>query len=297
MPDLVPPMVLGHEYVGELLDYGPDTDRTLAPGSIVTSVPYLDTPDGPQLIGLAPAAPGGLAERMVLQESRLLPVSDLDNAARAALAEPLAVGAHAVGAADMAAGDVALVIGCGPVGLSVIASLKALGHGPVVAADFSPGRRALAERVGADEVVDPSDASPYTAWADLAGPAMLPSPLLETPRRANTVVFECVGTPGVLASVMNSALPHTRVVVVGVCMQPDTITPVVGTTKELTLRFVFAYRPDEFAKALQWIVEDTVDVGPFITATRGFDEAAAAFADLRQPEHHCKILLTPGGIG
>lgn len=180
MPDLVPAMVLGHEYVGELLDYGPDTDRTLAPGSIVTSVPYLDTPDGPQLIGLAPAATGGLAERMVLQESRLLPVPDLDNAAYAALAEPLAVGAHAVGAADMAAGDVALVIGCGPVG---------------VAADFSPGRRALAEKIGADEVVDPSDVSPY------------------------------------------------------------------------------------------------------IAASRGFDEAAAAFADLRQPEHHCKILPTPGGVG
>jgi threonine dehydrogenase-like Zn-dependent dehydrogenase len=104
MPDLVPPIVVGHEFVGDVIDYGPDTDRRVAPGSIVTAVPYLDTPNGPQLIGLSPAITGGLAERMVLQESRLLPVNDGVKAAHAPLAEPLAVGLHAVAAAFGAQG-------------------------------------------------------------------------------------------------------------------------------------------------------------------------------------------------
>ncbi|WP_319447128.1 MULTISPECIES: zinc-binding dehydrogenase [unclassified Mycobacterium] len=294
MPDIVPPIVLGHEFVGQLLDYGPNTDRRLALGSIVTSVPYLDTSDGPQLIGLSPSVTGGLAEKMLLQERRLLAVPEGAEPKLAALAEPLAVGAHAVGAADMQRGDVALVVGCGPVGLAVIASLKAAGHGPVVAADFSPGRRALAERIGADVVIDPKASSPYAAWSDLAGPALPASPLIEVEARPNTVVFECVGVPGLLQAVIDSAPTHSRIIVVGVCLQPDTFTPMVATVKEVSIRYVFAYRPDEFARALAWIVDGTVDVGTFITATRGLDEVAGAFADLRQPEEHCKILLTPG---
>jgi len=73
-PDLIPPIVLGHEFVAEVLDYGHGTERRFAPGTLVTSVPYLDSSTGPQLIGLSPVTPGALAERTVLQASRLLPV-------------------------------------------------------------------------------------------------------------------------------------------------------------------------------------------------------------------------------
>src|SRR5436853_45832 len=64
----------------------------------------------------------------------------------AALTEPMAVGLHAVRRGEVKKGDVAIVIGCGPVGLSVIAMLKADGVRQVIASDFSPGRRALAQR-------------------------------------------------------------------------------------------------------------------------------------------------------
>lgn len=293
MPDVIPPIVLGHEFVGRIADYGPGTDRRLPVGSLVTSVPFLDTVDGPQLVGVSPLVTGGLAERMVLQEKRLVPVpADLEPA-RAALTEPLAVGAHAVAKAGMAHGDVALVIGCGPVGLSVIACLKAAGHGPVLAADFSPGRRQLAEQAGADVVIDPAETSPYARWADMAGPPPLSTPLQETVQRPTTVVFECTGMAGVLSEVINAAVPHSRVIVVGVCQQPDTIIPAVAVTKELSLQFVFAYRPEEFSQSLRWIAEGRIDVGPFITAIRPLDDAAETFDDLRRPERHCKILLDP----
>lgn len=294
MPDLVPAIVLGHEFVGRVLDTGPAADPKLV-GATVTSVPYLDTAAGPQLVGLSPSVTGGLAERMVLQESRLLAIPAGGPAEDAALAEPLAVGVHAVGVGGLREGDVALVVGCGPVGLAVIAALKAGGHGPVVAADFSPGRRRVAETMGADVVVDPAHTSPYAQWAQLAGPALPPSALLAEPVRANTVVFECVGAPGVLSGVLESVLPHTRVVVVGVCTQPETIVPAVAITKEISMHFVFAYRPDEFATALRWIIDQTVDVGPLVTATWGLAAVADAFAALREPREHCKILLSPEG--
>ncbi len=292
-PEMLPPLVLGHEFAAEVLDFGPATERRIQRGTVVTSVPYRDSPAGPQLIGLSPSATGGLAERMVLQESRLLAAPAGMDAARVAVAEPLAVGVHAVGAARLQRGDTSLVVGCGPVGLAVIAALKAAGHGPVVAADFSPVRRRLAETTGADVVLDPAATSPYERWAELAGPAPLPSPLLDGPPPATTVAFECVGVPGILQSVIASVPPHSRVVVVGVCNQPDTITPVTAITKELSLQFVFAYRPDEFARSLAWIVAGVVDVGPWITGTCGLDRVAAAFEQLRDPQQHAKILVTP----
>jgi threonine dehydrogenase-like Zn-dependent dehydrogenase len=295
-PDVVPAMVLGHEFVGEVLEFGPETERRLPAGSKVTSVPYLDTAAGPQLIGLSPMTPGGLAELTVLQERRLLPVPAGLDVRLAALAEPLAVGVHAVATARMDRSDVALVVGCGPVGLSVIAALKSAGHGPIVAADFSAARRRLAETTGADVVVDPADTSPYRAWAELAGPPLPPSPLLGS-ERPNTVVFECVGRPGVLQSIIDSALPHTRMVVVGACNQPDSITPVTALAKELSLQFVFAYRSEEFEQALRWIVDGVVAVEPWVTRTCGLQHVNEAFAELRQPGEQCKILVTPKSNG
>lgn len=293
MPDAILPMILGHEFVGEILDYGPDTERRHKRGTIVTSVPYLDTTSGPQLLGLSPVAGGGLAERMLLQEHRLVVVTPNLSPTLAAFTEPLAVGAHAVAAAQMQKSDAALVIGCGPVGLAVIAALKAAGHGPVVASDFSAERRRLAEDIGADVVVDANEASPYAAWTELAGPALPPSPLWTHGMRAGTVVFECVGVPGVLNTVMQSVRPHTRIVVVGVCQQPDTITPATGIINELSLRFVFAYRPEEFAQALDWIATGKIDVAPLITDVLPLNQVSRAFAELAPPSTQCKIMLTP----
>ena len=148
--------VFGHEFCAEIVEHGPDTAGTLPVGSRVCSVPIILGPTGVEQIGYSNAYPGALAEHMVLQELLLLPVPDALDTDLAALTEPLAVGEHAVGLADLHPGQPCLVVGCGPVGLAVIAALKGRGHGPVLAADFSPTRRRLAEAFGADEVIDPA---------------------------------------------------------------------------------------------------------------------------------------------
>ena len=118
-------------------------------------MPILLGPTGVEQIGYSNHYPGALAEHMVLQELLLLPVPDALDTDTAALTEPLAVGEHAVGLAGLGEGQPCLVVGCGPVGLAVIAALKGRGHGPVLAADFSPTRRRLAEAFGADDVHRP----------------------------------------------------------------------------------------------------------------------------------------------
>src|SRR3569832_2533964 len=102
---------------------------------------------------------------MLLSEPLLLEVPNGLAPEHAALTEPLAVGVHAGAKAYICGGEVPLVIGCGPVGLAVIAALKLRGLRPIVAADYSPARRALAAKLGADIVVDPKVSHPYATWA------------------------------------------------------------------------------------------------------------------------------------
>jgi threonine dehydrogenase-like Zn-dependent dehydrogenase len=198
----------------------------------------------------------------------------------AALTEPTAVGLHAVNRAGIAAGEGALVLGCGPVGLAVVAVLVQRGIEPVVAADLSPARRALALAMGAHEVVDPAVEPAFDAWARAGGGRQL-------------VVFEAIGVPGIIDDVLRRAPARSRVVVVGVCMERDTITPFFGIPKELTIEFSFGYDPMEFAACLRSIAEGELDVTPMITGEVDLDGVPGAFAELAEPDRHCKILVVP----
>ncbi|WP_369810035.1 zinc-binding dehydrogenase [Bradyrhizobium sediminis] len=191
-----------------------------------------------------------------------------------------------------------LVIGCGPVGLAVIAALKLRGLHPIVAADYSPARRALAEKLGADIVVDPARSQPYATWAEHA--AMSPEekarrPPLQAllPALKPALIFECVGIPGLIQQVFEGAPRDARIVVVGVCMETDRSEPMLGIMKELNVQYVLGYTPDEFAHSLRLIAEGEVDAASLVTATVGIDGVAQAFADLANPERHTKIIVEP----
>lgn len=107
------------------------------------------------------------------------------------------------------------------------------------------------------------------------------------------VVFEAVGAPGVIDDVLRRAPAGARVVVAGVCMQPDTVHPFYASAKQISLHFVFGYDPSEFAESLRAIAEGDIDVAPLVTGEVNLDGVAEAFADLSDPERHCKIVVTP----
>ena len=107
------------------------------------------------------------------------------------------------------------------------------------------------------------------------------------------MVFEAIGVPGIIESVLKDAPVRTRMVVVGVCMERDTITPFFGISKELDLSFCLGYDPMEFAESLRSIAEGDIDVTPMITGEVGLDGVPGAFAALANPDEHCKILVVP----
>jgi threonine dehydrogenase-like Zn-dependent dehydrogenase len=210
----------------------------------------------------------------------------------------MAVGLHAVNKARLEPDDAPLIIGCGPVGLAVVAALRLHDVRPIVAADFSARRRELALALGADVVVDPARTTPWQSWREAAvwrdaarAPAL--PPWLPGPAVRPAVVFECVGVPGVLDQLMAAAPRGTRIVVVGVCMEADTIHPMLGISKELNLQFVLGYTQDEFTATLGHIAAGAIPVAPLITGTVGLDGVAGAFTALGSPEPHAKILVHP----
>jgi threonine dehydrogenase-like Zn-dependent dehydrogenase len=296
--DLSRDVVFGHEFCCEIVDYGPDTQRRLKPGARVCSIPALVTPTGPQGIGYSNDNVGGYAERMLLSEALLLEVPNGLSPQQAALTEPLAVGVHAVAKARIAGNEVPLVIGCGPVGLAVIAALKIRGLHPIVAADYSPARRALAAKIGADIVIDPARSQPYATWAEHAAmsdteKAARPPFQAHLPALKPALIFECVGVPGLIQQVFEGAPRDARIVVVGVCMENDRSEPMLGIMKELNVQYVLGYTPEEFAYSLRLIAEGQVEAASLITATVGIDGVSRAFDDLANPEAHTKIIVEP----
>lgn len=90
--DMTRPFVPGHEYVGEVIDYGPGSKRTIKPGRKVTSVPIMRQSGAHAVIGFSHDCPGGFGELMLLDEDMIMEVpSGLDDDL-AAMTEPLAVG-------------------------------------------------------------------------------------------------------------------------------------------------------------------------------------------------------------
>ena len=296
--DLSRDVVFGHEFCCEILDFGPETQRRLKPGTRVCSLPALVTPTGPRGIGYSNDNVGGYGERMLLSEPLLLEVPNGLPAEHAALTEPLAVGVHAVAKANISGGEVPLVIGCGPVGLAVIAALRIRGLHPIIAADYSPARRALAAKMGADIVVDPAHVQPYATWAEHA--AMSPEEKAARPAfQAHlaalkpALIFECVGVPGLLQQVFEGAPRDARIVVVGVCMETDRNEPMLGILKELSVQYVLGYTPEEFAGSLRLLAEGEVDGASLVTGSVGLEGVAQAFDDLANPERHTKIIVEP----
>lgn len=276
--DLSAGIVMGHEFVAEVVEAGPGAEEWV-PGTRISSMPVLVAPESPNgflSIGYSPEYPGAYGEYVVMSAPMLLRVPDgLPNEV-AATTEPCAVGLHAVRQAKVQPGEHALVMGAGPIGLMTLLWLKHDGVKHVTVSDFAPTRRDLARRLGADLVLDPREEDVIDSIT-----AAVP-----------TVVFEAVGVEGTLQQAMETVERGGRVVVVGVCMKEDRIHPMVGINKQLTLQFVLGYTPEEYAETLHALGAGAVDTSPLITRCVGLDELPAAFEALADPSD-CKVVLIP----
>lgn len=278
-------IVLGHEFCGEVVAHGPSTDPTRFPvGTRVVSQPMVFHPGGFAVLGYSNEYPGGFGEYLTVSEALVMAVPDHVPTSSAALMEPLSVGLQYARIGAVASGEVPLVIGCGGIGLALVAALRGQTDGPILAADFSPLRREMAELAGASEVIDPAVESSVSAWHRAA------------PRGSKCVIFECVGAPGVLGQLFIEAPWEARIIVAGQNLEDDSLFTGAAHTKGLNVQFGGAPHPSDYTTALDAIANGTIDVTPWQTGHYELDDAVAAVAASTDTEAHTRVLVHPHGI-
>lgn len=284
-------VVLGHEFSGEVVE---SASPEFQPGDRVIGVPLRECdacrplgecrdglgilcPRG-KIVGLAPDVPGGYAEFVKLGARHALRVPSGVDLQAAALAEPLAVGAHAVRMAGRLLGARVLILGAGPIGLAVLQFARAAGAGEIIVSEPNTDRHARATALGAHAVLDP-------ATTNLSATCAATPP---------DVVFECVGAPSLIRQCMDFVAVRGRVVVVGVYRHEDPIMPRVGIRKEIRLQFVLGYTAEDFRVVLTMLADGRIQAAPLITAVIGLEDVPEMFESLRRPNPHAKVLIAPG---
>lgn len=286
----LPGVTLGHEFCGEVVAVGGDVVE-VAEGDRVAALPLATCGRcGPCLTGrprkcdraamIGIERPGGYAELAVIPGRSAFRLPSSFDARHGALVEPLAVGLHTVDRAGLSPGDDVLVIGGGPVGLAVAVWLRQLGAGEVVVSDPVEARRNLATSLGATATIDPTAGDVGGAFTELTG-----SPA--------DVVIECVGIPGMIQHATDVVATDGRVVIAGVCMQPDTLMPLVGMQKEIDLRFAFYYRTNDYLVTIDMIDNGRLDPLPLVTEQIALDEVPERFEALKSPDSGGKVLIRP----
>jgi threonine dehydrogenase-like Zn-dependent dehydrogenase len=273
-------IVPGHEYVGELIDYGPGSRRPLKIGSKVTSQPVMRHAGGHSVIGQSHDCPGGFGELMLLDENALMQVpSDLDDDL-AAMTEPLAVGLEHARSGEPTRDDVPLVVGCGAIGLGVIAGLKLMNIGPIIAADFDARRRDIAIKMGADVVIDPRELSPY-------------GPIHGLGNKRATLIYECVGKPGLLNQIMNSVGFGARIVIGGFCLEPEQLYVPSGQMRRLKIFFAAGEEQQDLDLALRSIVDGKIDIKNWLGGRIGLSGVAAAIDEMSTAAAPVRTVVDP----
>ncbi len=190
---------------------------------------------------------------------------------QAAMTEPVAVAAHAVGLTPIAVGDTAVVVGAGMIGLCLVQVLRAAGCGSVFAVDLEPEKRELARKLGADVVLDPQrdDVAHVVAQA--------------TAGRGADVAFEAVGIPATVKTAIAVVRRGATVTLVG-NLSPSAEVPVQAVvTRQLRLQGSCAIA-GEYPAALAMIERGVVNVDAMRSAVAPLAEGAVWFDRLYRKE-------------
>jgi threonine dehydrogenase-like Zn-dependent dehydrogenase len=280
-------MVLGHEFVGEVVAHGPDCTDDFPIGTRVTAMPILLVDGGlggTKVIGQHPEAQGSFGELLVVNEMMARAViGDVPDDA-VALVDAFAVGEFYVRSSAIGPGEVAIVIGAGAIGLSAVAALAARGIEPIVVSDFNAGRRELAGQFGAHVLVDPAEQSPYDVFREIQKERWITKP---------AVVFECVGAPGLLGQIIDACDMWTRIFAAGGWYSGDTIDCTAATHKGVTIQFGGGPHPEDWYGTLDAISEGRLDPLPSVGQVIGLDEVPDALDRTRRSEGPPRIIVHP----
>jgi D-xylulose reductase len=269
------PMILGHEAAGFVVEIGSEVTH-LRKGDRVCMEPGIPDPrsratrlglynlDPAVRFWATPPVHGCLRPTVVHPAAFTFKLPDNLTFGEGAMVEPLAVGLHAANKARIRPGDVAVVIGAGPIGLLTAQAAFAGGCSRVVVADVQPGKLELAAKLGPITAVDVRTASLEQAVGEL------------TDGWGADIVFEASGNQRAAAGVFGPLCPGGCVVFIGMPATPVPLDLVAAQVKEARIESIFRYA-HVFPRALALMSAGKIDVKPLITETFPFEDSVAAF--------------------
>lgn len=282
-------VVLGHEFVGEVIGHGPGCTDQFPVGTRVTSIPIRlvnGGADGARIIGQHPEAQGSFGELLVVAEAIAKSVDGDVSVDAVALTDAFAVGEFYVRSARTEPGEIPIVVGAGAIGLSAVAALASRAVEPIIVSDFKAERRELARDFGAHVLVDPAEKSPFDVWREIRVERGLWGP---------AVVFECVGAPGLIQKIVDSAEMGTRIYCAGGWYTGDTLDITAATRQGVTLQFGGGPHPQDWYGTLDAIASGRLNPLPSVGKIITLDEVPDALDLARKSDGPPRIVVHPNG--
>ena len=279
------PLVLGHEAAGEVVALGPATSRH-AIGDRVSIEPGVPDFTCPQCLAgrynlcpmmrfyATPPIDGAFAEYVVIHEAFAHSVPDAISDDAAALLEPLSVGLWACQKSAVSPGERVLVNGAGPIGLVSVQAALAYGATDVVVADVNPHRLAVAEAIGATQLVNVAE-----------------TPLDELEVEAD-VLLECAGVPAATASALRALARAGRAVLVGSGSNDVPLPLMRIQAYELQLSGLFRYA-NTWPVAIDLVASGRIDLDRLVTGRYGLEQTEEALTAGARDAASIKAIVSP----
>ncbi len=269
------PMILGHEAAGEIIEVGAEV-RHLKTGDRVCMEPGIPDPnsraarigqynlDPAVQFWATPPVHGILRPTCVHPADYTFKLPDNVSYAAGAMVEPLAVGVHAATKAEVQPGDLAVVIGAGPIGMVTVLAAFAAGCAKVIVSDVQEPKLALAETLGAVIPVNVRSQN----LADVVA--------RESDGWGADVIFEASGNERAASEVFSLVRPGGRVVFIGMPLEPIAYDVVAAAVKEARVEHVFRYA-HVYPRTVAMLGSGAIDVTPLITDSFAFADSIEAF--------------------
>ena len=282
------PLVMGHEFAGEIVDIKPgDIDTTLSVGDKVTAYPLLmcgtcwacrngvsHVCRDLKLIGID--RDGAFAEFVSVPLELLVKVPKQLSYDQGALIEPLAVGVHALEMAGKPDWQTAVVVGCGPIGLIVGLCLQNAGIEKVLMCDINPHRVKRAAGLNF-QVINSVDENPVERVTEI------------TKGEGADIVFECAGSAPAALQMCDLVRPRGTIVMVSVHKEPHPVDLRAISFKEISMIGTRVYTPENYQQALQMIPD--LPYENVISHRVELDRGAEGFDIMGRADDACKVII------
>lgn len=290
----VPPLVMGHEFSGEVAAFGREAKRLnpgVVEGQLVTVNPLSCRVDSdfqrrgldhlcPSRILLGAHRPGAYADYVNVPAQSVLPLPEKMSLRTGALTEPVACAVRIGELAGAVSGMDCLVIGAGPIGLLSLQVLLNSGAKRVLIADLDPERLAMAEDLGGDTIASRHD-------------DMIEVVKTATGGQGVPVSVDAVGTAGTRGQCVAATMTTGKVILSGLHEETSAVPAADIIRREITLRGSFAYSPTNFKRALELLTHGAVRLDPWIVEVPLADGGIWFDRLLDAPGNVSKVLLVP----